>query len=122
MLKLGNHAIDMGCPLNFRAILSSKLVSTTPRAPSWVAQECGIFWNILRNIDALVGILHWIYVFTVFGGEAENIVYTLYLDCICSVFGALYLLCIWSEARYIVYTLYLELLGLYIQSRLGTDS
>ena len=61
--------------------------------------------------------LHWIYVFTVFGGEAENIVYTLYLDCICSVFGALYLLCIWSEARYIVYTLYLELLGLYIQSR-----
>ena len=30
MLKLGNHAIDMGCPLNFRAILSSKLVSTTP--------------------------------------------------------------------------------------------
>ena len=24
MLKLGNHAIDMGCPLTFRAILSSK--------------------------------------------------------------------------------------------------
>ena len=24
MLKLGNYAIDMGCPLNFRAILSSK--------------------------------------------------------------------------------------------------
>ena len=66
--------------------------------------------------------LHWIYVFTVFGGEAENIVYTLYLDCIWSVFGALYLLCIWSEARYIVYTLYLELLGLYIQSRRASEA
>ena len=50
MLKLGNHAIDMGCPLNFRAILSSKLVSTTPRAPSWVEvfleYSTGIFCGI----------------------------------------------------------------------------
>ena len=32
MLKLGNYAIDVGCPLNFRAILSSKLVSTRESA------------------------------------------------------------------------------------------
>ena len=38
----------------------------------------------------------WKYVFTVFGGEAENIVYTLYLEQTSDNTGLLYIHCIWE--------------------------